>query len=97
MMFFLSLGGLVASGMLMKKYNDANDTTSNGYKYTIFSLVFFILAVLGTIIAGAFGMKSSSAPATATAAQVAAAPSPAANAGHVGKPITATVGEFVPS
>lgn len=61
-MFLLSLFGLVASGMLMAKYRDQNDTTSTGYKYTIFSLVFFIVAVLGTLIAGALSMRSPSAP-----------------------------------
>ncbi len=58
MMFFLSLFGLVASGMLLQKYRDDSDTTSTGYKYTIFSLVFFIVAVLGTIGYGAYSMSS---------------------------------------
>jgi uncharacterized membrane protein len=60
MMFFLSLFGLVASGMLLQKYRDDSDTQSTGYKYTIFSLVFFIVAVLGTIGYGAFSMNSGS-------------------------------------
>ena len=78
MMFIISLFGLVASGMLITKYNEnyeVNKKTTQ-YKFNIFLLVFFILAVLGTIIAGAFGMKSSSAP-VMTTTQVAAAPAPA--------------------
>lgn len=100
MMFLLSLFGLVASGMLMAKYNEEydqlKDTTK--YKFNIFLLVFFILAVLGTIIAGAFGMKSSSTtvvPATIPQASIPAQNAPKTNA-SAGKPITATVGDFVP-
>jgi uncharacterized membrane protein len=70
MMFFLSLFGLVASGMLLQKYRDDKDTTSTGYKYTIFSLVFFIVAVLGTIGYGAFSMNSGPKVPVVTQAQV---------------------------
>lgn len=99
MMFFISLFGLIASAMLMAKYNEdynANKETIQ-YKFNIFMLVFFILALLGTIIAGAFGMKSATAP-VMTTTQVASAPvatTRAANAPQIEKPITATVGKFV--
>jgi predicted permease len=74
MMFFLSLFGLVASGMLLQKYRDDSDTQSTGYKYTIFSLVFFIVAVLGTIIFGAFSMNSGSRGVVVAAAPQGAMP-----------------------
>lgn len=98
MMFLLSLFGLVASGMLMAKYNEEydelKDTTK--YKFNIFLLVFFILAVLGTIIAGAFGMKSSApvmmttssgVPVVASTPAQAAAAVAAANNGGIKKSI----------
>lgn len=60
LLFILALFGLVSSGMLMKKYNDAKDTTSTGYKYTIFSLIFFILAVIGTLVIGGMSLSKGS-------------------------------------
>lgn len=76
-MFFLALFGLVSSGMLMKKFNDANDSTSTGYKYSIFSLVFFIVAVLGVIITGTMSstaMKTYYAPGVSAPVETVGAP-----------------------
>jgi len=84
MMFLLSLFGLVASGMLMAKYNESEeDKNSTKYKFNIFLVVFFVLAVLGTIIAGAFGMKSSAPVMMTTSAGVPVAVSTPAQAAAV--------------
>lgn len=85
MMFLLSLFGLVASGMLMAKYNEDYDNNKDktSYKFNIFLVVFFVLAVLGTIIAGAFGMKSSAPVMMTTSAGVPVAVSTPAQAAAV--------------
>lgn len=78
-MFVLALFGLTANAMLMKKYNDANDKTSTGYKFTIFNLIFFIFALIGVIAYAFMGSKSSAPQVSGAnggvrAANVAAAP-----------------------
>lgn len=64
--FFLSLFGLVSSGILLNNYRKNNDTTSTSYKFSIFGVVFFTVAVLGTIIWGTIAATSKSQGAAVT-------------------------------
>lgn len=62
MSFFLSLFGLVSSGILLNNYRKNKDTTSTSYKFSIFGVIFFTLAVMGALIWGGISLSSKPSP-----------------------------------